>query len=52
MQQLFRRQAAWQKARKSLSWPEKIRMVEAIRKSVEQLRLTGPPRKPGRSPSK
>jgi hypothetical protein len=35
---LLERQAAWQKSRKDLSWPEKIRMAEAIRESVLQLR--------------
>lgn len=39
---LLERQAAWQKGRKSLSWPEKIRIAEAIRESILQLRSTGP----------
>ena len=30
VQRLLERQAEWQKRRKSLSWPEKLRMVEAI----------------------
>ena len=38
---LLKRQAAWQKSRKDLSWPEKIRMAEAVRESVLQLRRTG-----------
>ena len=41
IQQLLRRQAEWQKSRKSLSWPEKIRMAEAIRESVLQFRCIG-----------
>jgi hypothetical protein len=35
---LFERQAAWQAGRRILSWPEKIRMAEAIRESVIRLR--------------
>jgi hypothetical protein len=34
----MKRQAAWQKQRSQLSWPEKIRMAEAIRESVGRLR--------------
>jgi hypothetical protein len=41
IQKLLERQAEWQKSRKSLSWPEKIRMAEAIRESVLQIRRTG-----------
>ncbi len=40
--ELFRRQAEWQKSRKSLSWSEKIRMVEAVREDVLRLRATNP----------
>ena len=32
------RQADWQKARQTLSWPEKIRLAEKIRESVRLLR--------------
>jgi hypothetical protein len=32
------RQAAWQKSRQALSWPEKIRQVERIRASIEAFR--------------
>jgi len=39
---LLERQAAWQKGRKSLPWPEKIRIAEAIRESILQIRSTGP----------
>jgi len=34
----MRRQAQWQKRRKELSWPDKIRLAEAIRDSLEPLR--------------
>jgi hypothetical protein len=42
VKKLLERQAAWQKGRKSIPWPEKIRMVEAIRESILQIRSTGP----------
>ncbi len=32
------RQAAWQKSRQALSWPEKIRQAERMRASVEEIR--------------
>jgi hypothetical protein len=35
---LFERQEAWQKARKDLSWSQKIRLVEALQGSIRQLR--------------
>ncbi len=38
VRQLLDRQAEWQKARRGLSWPEKIRMAEALREMVHQLR--------------
>jgi hypothetical protein len=34
MRKLFERQAAWHKGRLALTWPEKIRMAEAVRESV------------------
>jgi hypothetical protein len=34
----LKRQAQWQKSRKELSWPDKIRPAEAIRDSLEPLR--------------
>ena len=49
IQELFRRQAEWQKSRKALSWAEKIRMVEAIREDVLRLRASKqqpPPKDP------
>lgn len=36
------RQAAWQKARRDLPWPEKVRMVLVMRESVAALRKTWP----------
>jgi hypothetical protein len=38
MRELFERQAAWQAGRRGLSWPEKVRMAEAVRESVVRLR--------------
>lgn len=38
IQRLLDRQASWQKTRREFSWPEKIRMAEAIRGSVRQFR--------------
>jgi hypothetical protein len=40
---LLARQARWQKSRRSLSWPEKIRMAERIREPVLELRSGIPP---------
>ena len=34
----FKRQTEWQKARRTLPWPEKIRLAEKLRESVRQLR--------------
>ena len=34
------RQARWQKNRKALSWPEKVRQAEAIRDAIKALRKT------------
>ena len=36
------RQAAWQKARRDLPWPEKVRIVLVMRESVAALRRTWP----------
>lgn len=41
LRHLFQRQAAWQKKRESLSWPDKIRMVEAMQGTLRQLRNSG-----------
>ena len=35
---LFSRQAQWQRSRRNLSWPEKIREVERLRPSLEAFR--------------
>jgi len=37
---LLERQARWQKGRKALSWPEKIRLVEGVRESARTWRAT------------
>jgi hypothetical protein len=37
-QRLLQRQAAWQKNRAILSWPEKIRMAEAMQGTIHRLR--------------
>lgn len=37
-EELLARQAAWQKSRQALSWPEKIRQAERMRASVEAIR--------------
>ena len=34
---LLERQAAWQKGRATLTWPEKIHMAEAVREWAAQL---------------
>jgi hypothetical protein len=52
IQALLERQARWQKTRRALSWPEKVRMAERVLESVRQLR--GPrkaePDNPERTP--
>ena len=35
---LFERHKEWHKSRIALSWPEKIRMAEAVRESVKKMR--------------
>ena len=49
IQELLQRQAAWQKRLAGLSWPEKIRMAEAVRPSVLQLVRSGRRVTPGGS---
>ena len=39
-EEMFERQAAWQRARRRLPWPVKIRMAELARDAVRQLRKT------------
>ena len=43
MSKLFERQTAWQKGRAALTWPEKVRMAEAIREWVSRLSRDRPP---------
>ena len=50
VERLLQRQAAWQKSREGLPWPEKIRIAEQMRDSLKQWRiqqtpLTGPARR-------
>ncbi len=49
---LLERQADWQKARGGLSWPEKIRMAEAMRETLRQFRgmSSGETRRPSANP--
>lgn len=53
IQALLERQARWQKTRRTLSWPEKIRMAEEVRETARHLRppRTTQPVKPTESPS-
>jgi hypothetical protein len=48
IRQLLDRRARWQKDRKNLPWPEKIRMVEAIRDEIVRLRATASLRRDSR----
>jgi len=41
--QMLERQAQWQKKRQSLTWPEKIRLAERVRESVQQWRARPSP---------
>jgi hypothetical protein len=38
VRQLLARHAEWQRARGGLSWPEKVRMAEAMREAILRLR--------------
>jgi hypothetical protein len=38
LQKLFETQAAWQRSRAQLPWPEKVRMAELMREAVRTLR--------------
>ena len=42
VERLLQRQAAWQKSRTQLTWPEKIRIAEQMRDSLKQWRLQNP----------
>jgi hypothetical protein len=39
--ELIERQTRWQKQRKDLPWPEKIRMVERVREDAARWLLSG-----------
>lgn len=50
--EMFDRQAAWQRSRRLLPWPVKIRMAEMAREAIKQLRndsARSKPRKGGAS---
>lgn len=49
VQALLARQTEWQKARRALSWPEKMRLAAAVRESVLALR-TAPTREQAEGP--
>lgn len=36
VKRLLERQEAWQKSRRLLSWPEKLRMAEALRETLHE----------------
>jgi hypothetical protein len=38
IQKILRKQSRWQKDRKNLSWPEKIRMAQKVRESIIALK--------------
>ena len=38
IKRLLERQSRWQSARRNLPWPEKLRLVVALRESVQELR--------------
>lgn len=38
---LFRRQAEWQKARAGLSWSEKLKLAEVLRDAAIAMRASG-----------
>ena len=42
VEQLLKRQSAWQASRRRLSWPEKIRMAEAMRETLVRFRRIRP----------
>jgi hypothetical protein len=51
VERLLERQAQWQRSRRTLSWPEKIRLAERIRPSVEAFRLLRERRRDGDTPA-
>ena len=42
LREIFARQARWQRERAQLSWPEKIRLAEAMREALLVLRAGKP----------
>ena len=42
IRKMLERQGRWQKSRRVLTWPEKIRMAERVRESILQLRAKPP----------
>ena len=46
---ILKRQERWQKERRFLSWPEKVRLAEAVRESLARFRQAGPPVEPLRN---
>jgi hypothetical protein len=50
--QRLERQAEWQKRRAALSWPDKIRLAEAVREWAVRFRRKGPPAAATNSASK
>jgi hypothetical protein len=50
--QLLERQAAWQKGRAALTWPEKIHLAEAVREGAAQISRARSPRRSAVSPSR
>ena len=44
VQQLFARQAAWQRSRENLSWEAKVRMAEAALPALREWLAGGTPR--------
>ena len=46
LKEMLDRQARWQKSRALLTWPEKMRMVEAVRESVQALRAQAVQKQP------
>lgn len=49
---LLERQAAWQKGRAALTWPEKVRMAEAVREWAAKFRRARPTTTDGVSASR
>jgi len=51
--EILERQRRWQQARRTLSWAEKVRLVERVRESVRALRASAslPHPSPGSQPA-